>query len=314
MVKHICKKSRKSMRCPTPMERYRMLALGRKYNDHDLESLIKNCNMTWTLPEVKDVLDEMDSINMIMPYENEKVVVLRNFVDEQTLKGMNVIFDKAIRQVGFHAGTDASSINKKVASRCKYLYLKTRKEDDIPNTYKNVITNELQHRIHEAVFETLSDIEKECFKHIFEKNCAREISVVHYPTANKQNKTNIGIDAHVDDVVMRTAMIHIKGNNPKDNIYIRESIESSSSSTTKGCQLPTTDSDNDSHNNDDNLCNLPIISGNNIIHQVDKEKNCDGYELDENSENCDGDIGFAIKGILLCQCDGDANPNHYTHT
>jgi hypothetical protein len=135
----------------------------------------------------------------------------------------------------------------------RYLYIKTRADQEAYPEFQTGLNEALEKQMYAAVEKSLTYYEKQCFESFFPRGKAREISVVvrypvlllitiafafvvltfdilyymllvvlqHYPRKAKGIK-NIGIDAHIDDTIFRTAMLHLAGGDKTDNIWVED--------------------------------------------------------------------------------------------
>lgn len=204
-------------RClPTAKERYHMLALGRFYNDKDFHSLQSKCRKgVWTIESLRKAIQDLDTTDPINEHESREIIHIRGFLGKDETGIFSRYFDRAVRKAKFQAGTDSG----KTSSWCKYLYVKWRKDNQIYPEFREAFSVELQRRVHDEVKKSLNQYERCFFDEFFPCEEAREISIVHYPIRAKGIK-NIGIDAHIDDTIFRTAMLHISGEDKTDNIWI----------------------------------------------------------------------------------------------
>lgn len=160
---------------PTPMERYHMLALGRFFKREDVLTLLKKCRKgVWTEHTLQEALDALDTQDPINEHESREIVHIRNLVDHKELMSINSCFNGAVRKAPFQPGTDSG----KTASWCKYLYIKSRKTQHIPEEFQSGLSESLQRRVHAEVKKTLNIYESDCFDKFFPGETAREISVV----------------------------------------------------------------------------------------------------------------------------------------
>jgi hypothetical protein len=160
---------------PTAMERYHMLALGRFYERDDVLKLQTRCRKgMWTLETLQKSLADLDTQDPINEHESREVVHIKHFLNKEEVMSINQCFDGPVRRASFQAGTDSG----KAASWCKYLYIKSRKDQEVYAEFQAALTESLEERVHAEVKKSLNSYERTCFGELFPRQKAREISIV----------------------------------------------------------------------------------------------------------------------------------------